>query len=116
MLSARFNAVLRTGQEVSRPLAASTRAAGHFTGRLTGKTLRWTLTFSHLSGRPTVSGLNKGLRGANGAAFKTLCRHCLTASHGTLVLTASQLDAMLGGGVYVNIHTPGTPPARSAVS
>ena len=70
-------------------------AAGHFTAKLTGKTLRWTLTFSHLSGRPTVAGLNTGLRGMNGAAFKTLCRSCYSPSHGTLTLTASQrrLDA-----------------------
>ena len=54
-------------------------AAGHFTAKLTGKTLRWTLTFSHLNGRPTIAGLNKGLRGTNGAAFKTLCRTLLLA-------------------------------------
>ena len=105
VLTARFNAVLRTGQEVSRPNGTTARAAGHFTAKVTGKTLRWTLTFSHLSGRPTVAGLNKGVRGTNGAAFKTLCRTCYSPSHGTLTLTASQLDAMLRGQTYVNIHT-----------
>ena len=80
-------------------------AAGHFTAKLTGRTLRWTLTFTHLTGRPTVTGLNKGVRGTNGVAFKTLCRNCYSPSHGTLTLTASQRDALVRGRTYVNIHT-----------
>lgn len=98
-----FNAVLRANQEVAR--GTSTRYAGHLAATVTGKTLRWTLTFAHLSGRPTFVGLNTGVRGFNGAAFKTLCRTCTTPRRGTLTLTASQLDAMLRNGVYVNIHT-----------
>jgi hypothetical protein len=103
--TARFNAVLRAGQEVSHPKGTKTSAAGHFTAKVTGKTLRWTLTFSHLTGRPTVARLNKGVRGTNGAAFKVLCRTCRSPVHGTLTLTASQLNAMLHGGTYVNIQT-----------
>ena len=105
VLTARFTAVLRAGQEVSRPKGTATRAVGHFTARVIGKTLTWTLTFSHLTGRPTVARLNKGVRGTNGLAFKVLCRTCRSPTHGTLTLTASQLAAMLRGGTYVNIHT-----------
>jgi CHRD domain/Ig domain of plant-specific actin-binding protein len=104
-MTATFSSVLRAGQEVSRPNGSMTRPVGHFTAKVTGKTLRWTLTFSHLSGRPTVARLNKGVRGTNGAAFKSLCRTCLSPTHGTLTLTASQLAAMLRGASYVNIHT-----------
>ncbi len=104
-LRASFNATLRMNQEVVRPRGTSSRAVGRFTAKVTGKTLRWTLTFSHLSGRATIAGLNRGLRGTGGVAFKTLCRRCFSPSHGTLTLTASQLDAMLRGGTYVNIHT-----------
>ena len=107
--SARFNAVLRASQEVSRPRGISSHAAGQFTGKLSGKTLRWSLTFSHLGGRPTSAGLYKGLRGTTGAAFKTLCRSCYSPRHGTLTLTASQLDAMLRGRTYVNIRTARNP-------
>jgi CHRD domain len=103
--TASFSAVLRAGQEVTSTYRVPARAAGHFTAKLTGKSLRWTLTFSHLSGRPTFTGVNRGLRGSNGVAFKTLCRGCSSAVHGTLTLTASQRDAMLRGGTYVNIHT-----------
>jgi hypothetical protein len=102
---AKFNAVLRTGQEVTTAKRVPTGAAGHFTAKVTGKTLRWTLTFAHLSGRPTVTRLNKGVRGSNGPAFKALCFRCLSPAHGTLTLTASQLDALLRGRAYVNIHT-----------
>jgi hypothetical protein len=105
VLTARFSAVLRAGQEVSRPNGLLTAAVGHFTAKVTGKTLSWTLTFSHLTGRPTVALLNKGVRGTNGAAFKVLCRTCLSPRHGTLTLTASQLATMLRGASYVNIHT-----------
>jgi CHRD domain/Ig domain of plant-specific actin-binding protein len=101
----RFDAALSAGQEVRHPKGTSARAAGHFTAKLTGKTLRWTLTFSHLSDHPTVTNLNKGARGVNGVAFKSLCRNCLTPVHGTLTLTASQRDALMRGRAYVNIHT-----------
>jgi hypothetical protein len=103
--TATFNAVLRPGQEVTRPHRTSSLAAGHFSAKVSGKKLTWTLTFSHLSGRPTVATLNKGARAATGAAFKSLCRQCSSPNHGTLTLTSSQLDSMLRGKTYVNIHT-----------
>jgi CHRD domain-containing protein len=102
---ARFNAVLRAGQEVIYPNGKIAAAIGHFTAKSTGMTLRWTLTYAHLTGRPTIARLNKGVRGMNGAPFKSLCRTCFSFTHGTLTLTASQLDAMLHGRGYVNIHT-----------
>ena len=105
VLRASFSATLRPGQEIPRPHGTRVGAAGHFTAKLTGTTLRWTLTFTHLTGRPTVTGLNKGVRGTNGVAFKTLCRNCYSPSHGTLTLTASQRDALVRGRTYVNIHT-----------
>jgi hypothetical protein len=101
----RFSAVLRAGQEVSRPTGKTTAALGHFNAKVSDKTLRWTLTFSHLSGRATVARLNKGVRGTNGVSFKSLCRMCVSPTHGTLTLTASQLDSLLHGRAYVNIHT-----------
>ena len=103
--TAGFKAVLRPGQELTYPNGRRAASIGHFTGHLTGKTLRWTLTYSHLSGRPTVARLNKGVRGTNGAPFKSLCRTCTTTTRGTLTLTASQLSAMLSGHTYVNVHT-----------
>ncbi len=71
-LTASFNAVLRQGQEVRRPHRTSSLAAGHFSAKVKGKTLTWTLSFVHLSGRANVATLNKGARAATGAAFKSL--------------------------------------------
>ena len=104
-VTASFNAVLRPGQEVVHPKRVSSRTAGHMTAKLSGKTLRWTMTFSHLTGRPNVATLNKGVRGTNGTAFKTLCRYCVSPAHGTVTLTASQVDALLRGRTYVNVLT-----------
>jgi hypothetical protein len=103
--TASFNAVLRPNQELTRPRRTSSLAAGRFSAKVSGKTLSWTLTFSHLSGRPTVATLNKGARAATGAAFKSLCRGCYSPVRGTLTLTASQLSALMAGKTYVNIHT-----------
>jgi len=105
VVSLRFRSVLRAGQEVVRPKGTPASAIGYLTAKLTGRTLTWRLTFSHLSGRPSVTTLNRGLRGASGAAFKSLCRYCISPVHGTLVLTASQRYALVHGRVYVNIHT-----------
>jgi fibronectin-binding autotransporter adhesin len=103
----RFSATLRANQEVEK--VTSTRYAGHFTATAKGKTLTWTLTFAHLSGYPTFAALNTGNRGANGPSFKTLCRQCVSGAHGTMTLTASQLDRFLRNQVYVNVHTPRHP-------
>jgi hypothetical protein len=99
----RFSATLRANQEV--PKGTSIRYAGHFTATAKGKTLTWTLTFANLSGHPTFAALNTGDRGIKGTAFKTLCRQCVSGAHGTVALTASQLDRFLRNQVYVNVHT-----------
>jgi CHRD domain len=103
--TAGFRAVLRAGQELIYPNGKMGAAIGHFTGNLSGATLHWTLTYSHLTGRPTIARLNKGVRGTNGLAFKSLCRTCRITTHGILTLTASQRTAMLKGLTYVNVHT-----------
>ena len=81
-------------------------AAGHFTAKRDGQDapLDADVLAPQRPCRPSPR-LNKGVRGTNGAAFKTLCRLCSSPTHGTLTLTASQLDAMLRGRTYVNVHT-----------
>ena len=105
----RFTALLRQGQETTPPRATPVTAVGHLSTSITGTTVHWTLTFSHLTGRPTTAVLNKGVRGTNGPAFKTLCRSCTSGAHGSFTATASQIDAMMRGRAYVNIHTKRNP-------
>lgn len=105
----RFAMTLRAGQEVTRPKGVKASAIGHYTARITGNAVRWTLTFSHLTGRPTVTHINKGARRTNGIAFRALCRSCVSSAHGTFTVTASQRDAMMRGRAYVNIQTKKNP-------
>jgi hypothetical protein len=104
-----FGGLLRANQEVTRPKGLHSGAAGRFTASVTGKTIHWTLTFSHLTSVPTATTMNKGVRGSNGLAFRTICRQCRSTVHGTFVLTASQLKALSSGHIYVNIHTRTNP-------
>ena len=46
----KFSAALNVGQERPHPKGTKVGAAGRFTATLTGTTLTWRLTFSHLSG------------------------------------------------------------------
>jgi CHRD domain len=103
-VASKLNAVMRSNQEVTHPKGVSTRAAGHFTATVIGKTLTWTLTFASIN-RPSFVSLNTGIRGVNGVAFKTLCRSCASSMRGTAALTAAQVDTLMRGGAYVNIHT-----------
>lgn len=100
-----FAGTLRASQEVTRPMGMHMGAAGRFTASVTGRTMHWTLTFRHLTGRPTATSLNKAWRGSNGLAFRTICRQCRSSVRGSFTLTASQLSAMLSGHTYVNIRT-----------
>jgi hypothetical protein len=84
-------------------------AAGRFTASVTGNTMHWTLTFLHLTGRPTATSLNKAWRGSTGLAFRTICRQCRSSVRGSFTLTASQLSALLSGHTYVNIRTKKNP-------
>jgi uncharacterized protein YukE len=103
--TATFRSALRPSQEIRALHGVPSHAAGTFTARVTGKTLHWTLRYSHLSGRPTVTFLSKGFRGRTGPVIERLCRTCLVHTHGTITLTASQLRAMMHGHSYVNVHT-----------
>jgi len=63
VVTASFNAVLRSDQEVGRPTRTSSLAAGHLSAKVSGKTLTWTLTFVHLSGRPSPRSTREHARG-----------------------------------------------------
>ncbi len=47
----KFKAALNVGQEVPHPKGTKVGASGRFTATLTGTSLKWRLTFAHLSGR-----------------------------------------------------------------
>lgn len=105
----RLAASLTVGQEVPRPRVAGVGAAGRFTATLSGRTLSWRMTFSRLSGPATGAAVHRGRRGQAGAGMFRLCSSCASPKTGTVVLTQSQVSALLSGGTYVRISTRANP-------
>ena len=112
----KFNAVLTIAKEASRPVPAG--ASGRFTATLTGRTLKWTLTFSRLSGPATESHVHGGPGGperfqpvivpvcGSYAGYGVRCRSGMS---GTATLTRAQIALLTAGKTYVNVHTAKNP-------
>lgn len=102
----KFNAALNIGQVVPHPKGTKAGASGHFTATFTGTTLKWTLTFSHLSGPATAAHIHMGARGKNGIALVSLCGPCKSPMSGTANAVTDDVAALMEkSGAYVNVHT-----------
>ena|SRR5579864_1861246 len=104
-----FTAVLNIGQEVPHPTGTKLGASGTFTATVSGTTLSWKLTFSHLSGPATASHVHSGLKGKSGPVLIPLCGPCTSPASGTATVTAGQVTDMAAGKDYVNVHTTKNP-------
>jgi hypothetical protein len=105
----KLSASLNAGQEVPHPKGTKVGAVGHFDGTLSGTSLKWTLTFSHLSGPASAAHIHAGARGKPGPVLVPLCGPCSSPASGTATLTADQIKTVTGGGAYVNVHTAKNP-------
>ena len=106
----KFSAALNVGQEKPYPTGTKAGAAGHFTATVTGLSIKWTLTFSHLSGPASAAHIHlPAKRGADAAVAVPLCGPCTSPTSGSGTLTADQLTAMKNGRSYVNVHTGKNP-------
>jgi hypothetical protein len=103
--SMKFSAALNVGQERPHPSGTKVGAAGHFTATVTGTTIKWTLTFSHLTGPALAAHIHLAKRGVAGPVAVALCGPCTSPASGTGTVTAAQLASMKSGGTYVNVHT-----------
>lgn len=101
----KFSAALTSGQVVPQLKKAPVGASGHFTATLTGTTLKWTLTFTHLSGPAVAAHIHMGARGKNGIALVALCGPCKSPISGTANAVPDDVAALLNSGAYVNVHT-----------
>ena len=106
----KYTAKLTGGQEVPKPAGVPSGATGTFTATLTGTTLKWTLTYSHLSGAAQAAHIHLGKKGVAGNVLVPLCPTATSAScksplKGTATLKASQIKTLNAGGLYVNVHT-----------
>lgn len=104
-----FTAVLNVGQEKPVPKGTKSGAAGKFTATVSGTTVTWKLTFSHLTGQATAAHIHTGKKGVPGAVIVPLCGPCRSPASGTGTVTAAQLTQMKNGGTYVNVHTAKNP-------
>jgi len=105
----KFSAALNAGQERPHSVGTKVGASGHFTATVTGTTIKWTLTFSHLTGAASAAHIHTGKRGVPGPVAVALCGPCTSPASGTGTVTAAQLAAMKSGGTYVNVHTAKNP-------
>jgi hypothetical protein len=102
------NATLKNNTEVPRPKGA-TLAKGSFTGNYvenkTGATLKWKLTFSHLTGPAVAAHIHGGKAGVAGPVLVPLCGPCHNGQTGTVKISKSIIAALEGNRAYVNVHT-----------
>ena len=100
-----FAAVLNVGQEKPVPKGTKSGAAGKFTATVSGTTVTWKLTFSHLTGQAIAAHIHAGKKGVPGPVIVPLCGPCKSPASGTGTVTAAQVSQMKSGGTYVNVHT-----------
>jgi CHRD domain-containing protein len=103
-LTARLDAI----QETPAPKAAA-RGSGTFVATLSGRSLRWRLTFARLSGRALAAHIHLGRQGVSGPVVVPLCGPCSSGVHRTVTVTARLRTALLAGSAYVNVHTARNP-------
>jgi hypothetical protein len=101
----KLTAFLTVNQEIPAPKGA--RGSGTFTATVTGRMIKFRLTFKGLTGEAAAAHIHLALAGrANPAPAVSLCGPCRSGQTGTVTATAAQLKKILGGASYVNIHTP----------
>jgi uncharacterized cupredoxin-like copper-binding protein len=105
----RYTAKLNASQERPRPQATPAAASGTFTATLSGKTLKWKLTFAHLTGAARAAHIHLGATRTSGAVLVPLCGPCKAQTSGTRKITTSTIRAMAAGKTYVNVHTKKNP-------
>ena len=105
-----LSAVLSAAQEVPHPKGAMSGATGRFTATLANGTLKWHLTFSHLTGRATAAHIHVGVKGKAGAVLVPLCGPCKSGASGTAKLAnPAAASVEKHGATYVNVHTTKNP-------
>jgi len=104
--TATFKATLTVGQVTPPVKGTKAGASGTFKATLKGTVLKWTLTYTHLTGPAFAAHIHLGARGKNGIAVISLCGPCRSPMSGTAKSVTDDVTAlMLKGGAYVNAHT-----------
>jgi hypothetical protein len=104
-----WTAALSSGQEVPKQVVKNAAAHGLFKGTLSGKTLKWKLTFSKLTGPATMAHIHMAAKGKSGNVVVALCAPCTSGMTGTATITPALLSAFDKHLLYVNVHTAKNP-------
>src|SRR4051812_27200366 len=104
-----LTAKLNSKQEVPNPRGEPVRAGGSFSAALTGTTLTWKLTYSHLSGAGTAAHIHSGAKRKSGPVIVPLCGPCAASAAGKVTVSAAAAKALQGNDTYVNVHTAKNP-------
>jgi hypothetical protein len=101
-----FKAALNVAQVVPHPKGTKAGASGTFKATLTGTTLKWTLTYTHLTGPAIAAHIHLGAPGKNGMALVALCGPCKSPLNGSANSVTDDVAALMSkSGAYVNVHT-----------
>jgi hypothetical protein len=104
-----WTAALSSGQEVPKQVVRDTAAHGLFKGTLSGKTLKWKLTFAKLTGPALQAHIHMAPKGKPGDVVVPLCAPCTSGMTGTSTITSAELTAFKKHLLYVNVHTAKNP-------
>jgi hypothetical protein len=104
-----WTAALSAGQEIPGQVAKTVRAHGLFKATLRGKRLKWTLTYSRLTGPATAAHIHMAATGLSGPIVVQLCSLCRSGMSGSTMLTPALLSALKNHLLYVNVHTRKNP-------
>jgi hypothetical protein len=104
-----WSAKLDAMQEVPKQAVAAPNGKGTFHATLEGKTLKWTLSFSGLSGAATAAHIHMGAMGKAGNVVVALCAPCKKTTSGSAKLSNAVVKAASKHLLYVNVHTKKNP-------
>jgi hypothetical protein len=106
---ASWSTKLTVAQEVPKQAVADAAASGAFTATLTGKTLKWKLSFSKLTGPATAAHIHLGGMGKAGNVVIALCGPCKSGMTGSATVPAAIAKDFTKHLLYVNVHTVKNP-------
>ncbi len=102
----RLQAHLTAAQQLPKPKVSAPGARGLLSASLNGLTLRWKLTYSHLTSRALAAHIHFGGRKArNGFVVALVCSPCRSGARGAVVLNPNSRRSLLKGLMYADVHT-----------
>jgi CHRD domain len=104
-----WSAKLTPGAEVPKQVVKNPAGTGAFHATLSGSKLKWTLTFSKLTGPATAAHIHMAAAGKSGNVVVPLCGPCKSPVSGTATLSAALIKAFGKHLLYVNVHTAKNP-------